>query len=251
MTLKTYAYSFALLLAAISMCGLPAQAQDTRADTARAEKTQHVRGVQYTSPEEAAAALAAQKPLPFFAGVSISADLCGAVMAAFTPYGQYEAAARLNLRGRYFPIAEAGIGSSDHTNETTELHYKVNGPYFRVGMDYNVAKDLRSGNRIFVGLRYGFTTFKYDIDGPDIVDANYGTRQAFHFSGLRGTNHWGEVVAGLEARVWGMLHLGWSVRYRMRIYNKESALGNPWYVPGYGKNDTHAIGGTFVIIFDI
>lgn len=258
MTLKTYAFFSALLLAAISLLPLQAFAQAERTDTARTaepasqgQKPQRIRGVQYSSPEEAAAALAAQKPLPLFAGVSVSADVCGAVMAAFTPYGQYEAAARLNLRGRYFPIAEVGIGSSDHTNETTELHYKVNAPYFRVGMDYNVAKDVRSGNRIFVGARYGFSSFKYDVDGPDIVDAAYGEQQTFHFSGLRGTNHWGEVVAGLEARVWGMLHLGWSVRYRIRIYNKESAVGNPWYVPGYGKNDTHALGGTFVVIFDI
>lgn len=259
MTLKTYVFSFVLLLLSLSsLCSLHIQAQVVRTDTARTTPTAQqpqrngkVRGVQYASQEEAAAALAAQKKLPFLAGVSVSADLCGAVMAAFTPYGQYEAAARLNIRGKYFPIAEVGIGSSNHTNETTNLHYKVNAPYFRLGLDYNVAKDVRSGNRIFVGVRYGFTTFKYDIDGPDLVDSYYGTSQPFSISGIRGTNHWGEVVAGLEARVWGMLHLGWSVRYRMRISNKEAASGSPWYVPGYGKNDTHALGGTFVIIFDI
>lgn len=56
---------------------------------------------------------------------------------------------------------------------------------------------------------------------------------------------------GLEARVWGILHLGWSVRYKLRIYNKKSIVGDPWYVPGFGKNDSHALGGTFNVIFDI
>ena len=59
------------------------------------------------------------------------------------------------------------------------------------------------------------------------------------------------MLFGLEAKVWSVVRLGWSVRYKMRLYNKESALGNPWYVPGYGKNDTHALGGTFQVIVDI
>ena len=256
-TLKTYAYSFVLLLLLSSYGLLAGWAQAVRPDTARTAPNsapvaqQHVRGVQYSSPEEAAAALEAQKRLPLFAGISVSADVAGAVMATFTPYGQYEAAARINLRGRYFPTFEMGMGHSDHTDETTEIHYKVNSPYFRVGMDYNVAKDLRSGNRIFVGARYGFTSFKYDMDGPDLTDPIYGGQQPFRFTGIRGTNHWGEIVAGLEAKVWGILHLGWTVRYRMRLYNQEAPTGSPWYVPGYGKNDTHALGGTFLVIFDI
>lgn len=186
-----------------------------------------------------------------FAGVSVSADLAGAVMAVCTPYGQYEAAARVNLKGRYFPTVELGWGVSDHTNETSELHYKVQAPYFRLGMDYNVAKDVRSGNRIFVGLRYGFTTFKYDVDGPDVVDPVYGTTTPFRFTDVKSGAQWGEVVAGLEAKVWGPLHLGWTVRYRMRIHEKKSVLDHAWYVPGYGKSDTHALGGTFNVILDI
>lgn len=252
-TLRTSVYSFVLLLLLGSCLALTARGQSQRPDTLRTAQPQQqrVRGVQYSSPQEAAKALAAQKRLPLLAGVSVSADVAGAVMATFTPYGQYEAAARLNMRGRYFPIFELGIGHSDHTDETTGNHYKVNAPYFRIGMDYNVAKDVRSGNRIFVGARYAFSTYKYDIDGPAITDPIYGTETPFSYSGLSGANHWGEVVAGLEARVWGMLHLGWTVRYRLRFSNKSSAVGNPWYVPGYGKNDTHALGGTFVVIFDI
>lgn len=220
------------------------------AEQPKAER-ERVQGVQYASPEEAAAALAAQQDLPLFAGFSVSADAAGAVMAAFTPYGQYEAAARFNLYGRYFPIFELGMGVSNHTNETTQVHYKVHAPYYRVGLDYNVMKNRKSGNRIFVGLRYAFSTFKYNLDGPAVGDPIYGTSQPFSYHGLRGTNHWAEAVFGLEAKVWGILHLGWSFRYRMRIHNRQSAVGSPWYVPGYGKNDTHALGGTFNVIFEV
>ena len=48
-----------------------------------------------------------------------------------------------------------------------------------------------------------------------------------------------------------MVRLGWSLRYRVRLSDKPSAVGSAWYVPGYGKNDTHAMGATFQLIFDI
>lgn len=256
MTLKIYAYFFVLLLAISLPSTASAQKRKvqpatTKADTTQTASPQHFQGVQYASREEAAAALLAAQQMPLFAGVSVSADVAGAVMAVCCPYGQYEAAARVNLKGRYFPIAEVGWGVSDHTNETTDLHYKVNAPYFRLGMDYNVAKDVRSGNRIFVGVRYAFTSFKFDVDGPDINDPVYGTATPFRYTGVKSGMQWGEIVAGLEAKVWGMLHLGWSFRYRMRIHNKKPSVDNAWYIPGYGKNDTHALGGTFNVIFDI
>lgn len=255
MMLRMFVSFFVLLLASSSLLAQPhrevAMTKDTTIVKNDKRQTTAIRGVQYTSPDEAAAALAAQKRLPFLAGVSVSADVCGMVMAACTPYGQYEAAARLNLRGRYFPIVELGIGTSNHTNETSNLHYKVHSPYYRVGMDYNVAKNARSMGRIFVGVRYGFSSYKYDVDGPNMIDPVYGTITSFCYTGVRGINHWGEFVAGLETRVWGMLHLGWSIRYKMRIYNKRTLVDNAWYVPGFGKNDTHALGGTFNVIFDI
>ncbi len=255
MMLRMFVSFFVLLLASSSLLAQPhrevAMTKDTTIVKNDKRQTTAIRGVQYTSPDEAAAALAAQKRLPFLAGVSVSADVCGMVMAACTPYGQYEAAARLNLRGRYFPIVELGIGTSNHTNETSNLHYKVHSPYYRVGMDYNVAKNARSMGRIFVGVRYGFSSYKYDVDGPNMIDPVYGTITPFCYTGVRGINHWGEFVAGLETRVWGMLHLGWSIRYKMRIYNKRTLVDNAWYVPGFGKNDTHALGGTFNVIFDI
>lgn len=253
MMLRTFAFSFVLLLLSSTSTIAIAQTPRLTTDSVRVKpvrKTQ-TQGIQYASPEEAAKALAEQTRLPLFAGVSVSADVCGMVMAAFTPYGQYEAAARLNLRGRYFPIVELGIGSSNHTNETTNLHYKVHSPYYRIGMDYNISKNVRSGNRIFLGLRYAFSTYKFDVDGPDMTDGIYNTSEPFNFKGVRGTNHWGEAVFGLEAKVWRFLHLGWSFRYRMRIFNKKTSTDNAWYVPGYGKNDTHALGGTFNVIFDI
>ena len=79
---KISKYIFALLLANV---GLLLPAQTLPQDTVREET--RVRGIQYESREEAARAMS-QKEQPLFAGFSISGDLCGAIMAAVSPYGQ-------------------------------------------------------------------------------------------------------------------------------------------------------------------
>ena len=163
----------------------------------------------------------------------------------------YEGFFRVNLGNRFFPIAEVGWGVSDHTDETTQIHYKSNAPYFRIGCDYNVANDKKSGNRIFFGLRYAFTSFKYDLDGPDLADPVYGDAMPFSFHGLKGGQHWLELAGGLEARICRFFHIGWTLRYRQRIHEKKADVGSAWYVPGYGKQGNHAISGTFNLVFDL
>jgi len=228
---KICAFIFALLLLSSAPCF--GQAQQYRG-VAPAQKPKS------EAPKE-----------PFFQGASASFDVCGAVMAAFTPYGQFEGAVRANLKNAFFPIIEVGLGVSDHSNEESNLHYKVHSPYFRLGMDYNMLRKEHTGNRVFVGARYGFSFFKYDLSGPDIEDPVYGDIVPFSYSGLSGNAHWAEAVFGVEAKVWKFFHLGWTFRYKFRIHEKEAATGHAWYIPGYGKSDGHCLGGTFNIIFDI
>ncbi len=236
-------YSCVLLLVSLLSSSLCA-ATPTDSDTTKTNVKR------YASREEAAAAnRKAENPL--FAGCSLSGDLAGLVMMSLSSYGQAEAALRINMKNRYFPIFEAGWGVCDHDEYTTGLHYKTNAPFFRIGCDYNLSKNLRSGNRVFVGLRYGFTSFKYDLDGPAIVDPVWGTETPFSFHSVRSGMGWGEAVFGLEAKLWKFFHLGWTFRYRLRFHEKTASPGSAWYVPGYGKNDSHALGGTFNITFDI
>ena len=243
--LKISKYIFVLLF---SSATLPLCAQSDQKDTLNAPS--RVRGIQFDSREAAAKAMR-QKAIPLLSGMSVSADVVGAVMAAVSPYGQWEGAFRVHLKEKFFPIVEIGWGVSDHTDETSELHYKTHAPYFKIGCDYNFMKDKLSKNRIFGGLRYAFTSFKYDVDGPAIVDPVYGTETPFHFTDVSSNAQWMELVFGLEARVWRFLHLGWSFRYRFQTHEKKSSLGNSWYIPGYGKSGSTALGGTFNVTFDI
>lgn len=207
-----------------------------------------VRGIQY---ETATNEKASVTTLPVFVGLSVSVDLAGAMMAQVASYGQYEAALRLNFKETFFPVFELGIGNTNHTDETTLQHYKVHSPYWKVGCDYNFVKNKLSSNRLYGGLRYGFSSYKYNLDGPNIEDPVFGGEVPYHFESLSANAHWLELVGGLETRIWKFLRLGWSVRYRKMIKQKNATSGKSWYVPGYGKNNDNNWGGTFNLIFEI
>ncbi len=212
---------------------------------------QRTMGVQYQPAIDSVKASLQARPMHFFEGMSVSGDLLGLIMYKAATYGQIEGAFRINLKGRFFPTVELGLGHSDHQDGETDLHFKTNSPYMRIGCDYNLAKDLRSGNRVFVGLRYAYSQIKFDLTGPDLVDPVWQESVPYSFKGLKSDCSWSELVFGLEAKIWGCFHMGWSLRYRMRLSQKESDIGQAWYVPGFGKNDTHNFGGTFNLIFDI
>lgn len=209
---------------------------------------QKIRGVQY-SPDNVASAQ--QKELPFLAGFSVSGNLAGAFLSLVSSYGEYEGVVRANIKGTYFPIVEIGMGVSNHTDEATNLHYKTNSPFFRVGLDYNILGDKISGNRVFAGGRLAYSSFKYDISGPNLKDPFWNNEVPYDFKGLSGNQLWLELTFGVETKIWKIFHLGWTARYKNRISGKSASIGEPWYVPGFGKSGTTVIGGTFNLIFDI
>ena len=193
-----------------------------------------------------------EKKIHFINGAAVGADIVGWGMKALgSDWRHMEVLGRINILDRYFPIAELGIGEANHEGRDLENRFKVRAPYFRVGADYNFIKDKTSGNRIFGGLRYGFTPFKYDVSGPALYDSVYKTYHDFNHKGLSANSHWVELVGGIEAKVWGILHLGWSVRYKMRIAESNTAVGHAWYVPGYGTSGGSVMTGTFNVSIDI
>jgi hypothetical protein len=189
--------------------------------------------------------------IPFFRGFAVSTDLVGLAQMQLGDHGQYEAALRLNLHDQYFPIVEVGYGKANHEDdEVTHISYKTGAPYFRVGVDVNIAKNKHS-NRIYAGVRYGYTSYKVDIDCLPFEDPVWKNKTFFNVSDVPCSQHWAEVLFGIDAELVGPLRLGWTVRYRNRLSYDDGGLGNTWYVPGYGSQDTSNLGATFNVIIDI
>ncbi len=189
--------------------------------------------------------------LPFFRGLAVSVDLFGPAMHLFGDYGQVEAALRVNLRDRYFPIVELGYGHCDHVDGATEVSYKTSAPYGRIGLDYNLLKDKHDLYRLYGGLRYGYTNFKYDMGSPGVTDPVWKDDARFEAHDVKCNYHWLELAFGVDATIWGPFHMGWSVRYRNRLFHDEGYLGRCWYVPGFGKTAKSNFGATFNLIFEL
>lgn len=193
-----------------------------------------------------------KEKLVFFQGFTLSFDLVGPVMSFATDYGTLEGALRLNLKNTYFPIVEMGFGNCKKTDENTHVSFKVKAPYARIGADVNLLKDKFQDNRLYVGARYGLSTFKYDVASPFVTDPIWGGTEAFVANDINCTSHWAELVFGVQVKVWRNLHMGWSVRYKAEISSTKSDYSKPTCIPGYGyTTNSTCWGGTYNLIFDL
>ncbi len=194
---------------------------------------------------------ASSDTIPLFRGVAVSADLAGIAQIAFSDYGQYEAALRINLKDKYFPIIELGYGQANSENIISKLSYKTKAPYGRIGMDFNLMKNKHDIYRIYGGFRYAYTSFKFDVEGNGITDPVWGDQVEYSAKGIKASYHWLEAVFGLDAKIWGPIRLGWSFRYKRRLIHNDGSIGSTWYVPGYGKQGGTRLGGTFNVSIEL
>lgn len=128
--------------------------------------------------------------IPTFRGFAVSLDLVGVGLMHFTDNGQYEGALRLNLHDEWFPIVELGLGKANHDDDVTHIHYSTSAPYFRVGIDKNMLKDKHGPYRLYVGLRYAFTSYKVDISRPDFPDPVWKWETGYGIKDLACKFHW-------------------------------------------------------------
>lgn len=185
--------------------------------------------------------------IPFLKSIAINIDAIGPSQLFLSDYGQIEAAVRLDIKDKYYPTIEIGYGKADASDEATRLHYKTSAPYGKIGVDWNLLKDKHDIYRLLGGFRYAFTSYKFDIDGPSMTDPNWGGESPYEVHDIAASYHWLEGVIGIDAKIWGPIHMGWTFRYRRRIAHKDGDYGNTWYVPGFGKQGGSRLGGTFNI----
>lgn len=133
-------------------------------------ETDTIRPTKYIAP------LTEKPKLALFQGLTFSADILGPIIYLFSDYGSTEAALRLNLKNTYFPIIEVGYGKCKSTDVETNISYSTSAPFFRAGIDFNILKNKYMDNRLYVGARYGISSFKFDMSGPVMTDPIWEVR---------------------------------------------------------------------------
>ena len=231
--LRSIAFSLALLAGALTMQAQTGKQRPSKAEQERLRLKQ------------------VDDSIPFFHGVQAGVDAIGLIQMGLSNYGQVEGIVRVNLKDKYFPVIEAGWGRADERNDITQTAFKTSAPYGKIGVDFNLMKNKHDIYRLYAGMRYALTYYKFNIDHADVIDPVWGGGTPFSFHNIKGHYHWLEAVVGIDAKITGPLRLGWTVRYRKRIIHDDGFLGNTWYVPGYGRQGASRLGGTFNIIFEL
>ncbi len=190
----------------------------------------------------------------FYQGISVGVDVFGFLNQALgSDIMTTEASVEANLMNKFFPVLELGYGSIETTNDETDIFFKTSAPFFRVGLNYNVFhKKPHLPGYFTVGLRYGFSSFKYDVQAPELVDPNWGhTHIPVTYNGMKTNASWAELVIGLRANVYKSLYMGFTARYRSRISMTEHENSEPYYIPGYGRGKPNNFGITYNIIYKL
>lgn len=189
---------------------------------------------------------------PLYNGMSVGVNVFDGFMMLFGQQrASFDISVNCSLHNWFFPTAELGIGFSDAHPDDGRFNFKVPPSFYgKIGLDYNFIYKSNPAYRFFFGLRAGFTKFKYDIYGIQAGSQYYySDRGPKEMTGLDGTAIYGQVLVGLNVKIYKRLYLGWTLRYSFNLSTKWSDLKYPaWFIPGKGAGPLLA---TFLINFQI
>ncbi|MCF0193034.1 MAG: hypothetical protein HUK05_06425 [Prevotella sp.] len=177
--------------------------------------------------------------------VQLNVDLVGAVQSMLADKKYYEASVQVSIKDWFYPTLELGYGTTNYHEIVSNTYYSCSAPYGKLGVDLNIMKNRHDDYRVVVGARAAFTRFKYDVSVPNATDPVWGGNANYEVKDAKCNYLWAEVLAGVDAKIIGPVHLGWTVRYKKRLSSSYDGLDKAWYVPGYGKDDSTGWGITF------
>ncbi len=128
-------------------------------------------------------------------------------------------------------IAEFGNEHFDYGDNAT-YHYRADGNYFRLGFDYNMIPRDEFGSELFFGFRYATGNFDETLAGVTNVfqwGSGYMNEKNSNVSAT-----WLEFTAGMRAKVWKQLYMGYTLRLKVAPSLKGEQNIETYLIPGYG-----------------
>lgn len=179
-----------------------------------------------------------EEKIPLYQGLKIEVDVYSMLRSALNKESySFEANAQVNLLEKFFPILEMGLAGANKTS-INNYGFRTNGLFSKIGIDYNLLKPNAPGTKIhryfFVGGRYGFSHFSYDVTNISIANGYWGEDGIRNFEDVKTTKHWLEVVGGLRVEVLRNIYMGWSARLKIKLGEEKYGEVSPWFIPGIG-----------------
>jgi hypothetical protein len=160
------------------------------------------------------------------------------------------------LTRRHYLAAE--IGNENKTVDDEQLNFTTKGTYIKVGFDYNTFQNWGNmENMIYVGLRYGVSSFSQTLNSYTVYDTNqyFGVSPVVidgtKYNGL--SAQWIEVVAGMKAEVFNNVFVGFSFRLNRMISQKLPNNFDNLYIPGFNRtyNGDFGVGFNYTVSYFI
>ena len=190
-------------------------------------------------------------------GLRVGVDLFKLTRSSYEKdYRGLELVGDYRLTRRHYLAAE--IGNENKTVADDQLNFTTKGTYIKAGFDYNTFENWGNmENMIYVGLRYGVSSFNQTLNSYQIYNSNqyFGESPVVisgeKFEGL--SAQWIEVVAGMKAEVFHNVFVGFSFRLNRLVSQKLPDNFDNLYIPGYNRtyNGSFGVGFNYTVSYFI
>ena len=176
-------------------------------------------------------------------GLRVGADVARPAISLFDEnFSGFEFIVDYRLTHRFYIAAEYGF---DQDNQTEgNLIATTKGSYFKIGVDFNAYNNwVGMNNAIYVGLRYGFSTFDQNLEEYTIYtgDSTFPGTMVIDPSTYKGlTAHWAEFIFGIKTEILTNLFL--SINLQLKNKFSEDVPENFYnlYIPGFNKTNDYS-----------
>lgn len=138
------------------------------------------------------------------------------------------------------------LGNEQKTTDDEQLNFTTSGTYLKAGFDYNAYKNwIGMENMIYVGLRYGVSSFSQTVNEYEIYNPNnyFGENPVLPGDKYEGLSaQWAEFVAGVKAEVFKNVYVGFSFRVNYLVTDKRPDNFDNLHIPGYGRTYNGSFG---------
>jgi hypothetical protein len=179
-------------------------------------------------------------------GFRAGADLARFIRTAVDDnYSGFEIIGDYRFYKKFYLAAE--IGNESLIRDEENISAEGSGSYARIGIDYNIYDNWYGmQNSIYIGLRYGFSTFDQTLHDYSIYTNTdyFGSSQITESIKSDDLNaSWVELMLGIKVELINNLYLGVNVSLRNLVNQKKPDRFDNLYIPGYGRtNDFSNIG---------
>lgn len=171
-------------------------------------------------------------------GLRVGGDISKLLRTAFEDdYTGFEILGDYRVYKNYYAAAELGNESIGYAEDNISLTSR--GSYIKLGADYNAYENWTGmQNLIFVGARYGFSTFTQDLEEYQIYTTNPFFKpdirsETIEYSGL--SANWIELIAGIKVEVFNNLYLSVNVQLKRMLFQTAPDNFDNLAIPGFNR----------------